>query len=167
VVLHVRKEGRSIAKPLFDLVPFYVFFGASLYYAHHSEIALQHYPLVTVSAFCVLFCLCGVPGVLWCAVVFVICIPVNCVFVLQVSRHKHALSVGALTNHVPFIPSSSLSFPPSPLPPSQLLCMGSTMVDLVVHMMVSHICHGTIMPLQRTVSASCTAICVVVLGLLY
>lgn len=38
--------------------------------------------------------------------------------------------------------------------------MGSTLVDLVVHMMVSHICHGTIMPFERTVRLVCVYICV-------
>jgi len=34
----------------------------------------------------------------------------------------------------------------------QHLCVCSTFVEMLVHMMVSHICHGEIMPFQRTVS---------------
>jgi hypothetical protein len=33
----------------------------------------------------------------------------------------------------------------------QFLCIGATFVEMLVHMMIAHICHGSIEPFGRTV----------------
>lgn len=139
----VYERGDSLIKPALDLLPFLVFLPSLFYYCASSDIALPKYPLVTVSA----------P---------VACLPechiTICCGHLRLGNtnrsvcNSHALRLTGCSVILLYPMSLTVTLCLScALLSSQFLFIYSTFVDMVVHMMVNHICHAPLEPFRRTV----------------